>query len=86
MKKIPYKETTKINKHPKKNFVLNIANLSRPFEIFFAKICVNIKTPAKKLSHISTWKIPKVVIITKNQKLAPNVTASALNLGDESCN
>tara|TARA_B100000475_G_scaffold116849_1_gene85204 strand:- start:474 stop:638 length:165 start_codon:yes stop_codon:yes gene_type:complete len=53
LKKIPYKETTKTNKHPKKNFVLNIANLSRPFEIFFAKICVIEKTIAKKLSHIS---------------------------------
>ena len=77
-------DTTKINKIPKKIFVLIIANMSNPFESLTANICVIIKTVATNTASASKENNPIADVITKNQKENPAVTANALNLGDDS--
>ena len=64
-------------------FVLNIANTSNPFDIFFANIWVIVKTNPIKISRNSSEKTLKLELITKNQNENPAVTANDLNLGDD---
>ena len=77
-------DTTKINKIPKKIFVLIIANMSNPFESLTANICVIIKTVATNTASASKENNPIADVITKNQKENPAVTARLLNCGEES--
>jgi hypothetical protein len=68
---------------PRKIFVLINANVSKPFEIFVAKICVAIKTNTTNITKISIEKYPIVDVMMKNQKDTPAVTANDLNLGED---
>ena len=77
-------DTTKINKIPKKIFVLIIANISNPFETLTENICVIIKTVATNTASASKENNPIADVITKNQKENPAVTARLLNRGEES--
>ena len=77
-------DTTKINKIPKKIFVLIIANMSKPFESLTANICVIIKTVATNTASTSKENNPIADVIIKNQKENPAVTARLLNRGEES--
>ena len=77
-------DTTKINKIPKKIFVLIIANMSNPFESLTANICVIIKTVATNTANTSKENNPIADVIIKNQKENPAVTANALNLEEDS--
>ena len=77
-------DTTKINKIPKKIFVLIIANMSNPFESLTANICVIIKTVATNTASTSKENNPVADVIIKNQKENPAVTARLLNRGEES--
>ena len=72
-----------INNNPKKIFVLNFANISKILFNFKAKICVKIKLPITKTTKNSIEKDFIDVVIIKNQKEKPNVTAKALYLGDD---
>ena len=76
-------EITTTKSMPKKILVLIIANMSSPFEIFAAKIWVVMKIDTTKINIISTEKYPMEVVIMKNQKDRPAVTASDLNLGED---
>ena len=78
-------EIIKINKIPRKIFVLIIAKISNPFEIFFVNICVIVITIATNMIKISIEKIPVEVVIIKNQNDNPAVTASDLNRGELVC-
>ena len=69
---------------PRKIFVLAKAKTSKPFDIFFAKICVIITIDATNATKISIEKTCNVFVIIKNQNENPIVTVIALNLGDES--
>ena len=73
------------NKIPKNIFVLIIAKISNPFEIFFVNNCVILKTIATNMIKISIEKIPVEVVIIKNQKDNPAVTAMDLNRGELVC-
>ena len=73
------------NKIPKNIFVLIIAKMSSPFEIFFANICVTLRTIPTNIIKISTENIPADVVMMKNQKDNPAVTANDLNLGELVC-
>ena len=61
-----------------------IAKISNPFESFNEKICVITNTDAIKIAKNSNEKLPSADVIIKNQNDNPAVTASDLNLGDES--
>jgi hypothetical protein len=78
-------EITVPNKMPKNIFVLIIAKMSNPFEIFFANICVTLRTIATNIIKISIENIPVDEVIRKNQKDNPAVTARDLNLGELVC-
>ena len=67
----------------RKILVLISANMSSPFAIFTANICVAIRTDIIKMNNISIEKNPIEEVITKNQKDIPAVTASDLNLGED---
>ena len=84
MKSIPYSDITKTNNIPKNILVFIIAKTSNPFESFREKICVIDIVIARKTPNSSNEKTPIPVVIIINQKEKPAVTASALNLGDES--
>ena len=73
------------NKIPKNIFVLIIAKISNPFEIFFANSCVTLRTIVTNVIKISIEKIPVEDVIIKNQNDNPAVTARALNLGELAC-
>ena len=77
-------DTTKINKIPKKIFVLIIANMSNPFESLTANICVIIKIATTNTASVSKENNPIADVIIKNQKENPAVTARLLNRGEES--
>ena len=70
------------NKIPKNIFVLIIAKISNPFDIFFANICVTVRIIVTKMIKISIENIPVVDVMIKNQKENPAVTAKDLNLGE----
>ena len=84
MKNIPYSDITKTNSSPKKIFVFIIAKISNPLESLTEKTCVMVIVIARKIPSNSKEKTPMEVVIIINQKENPAVTASALNLGDES--
>ena len=84
MKSIPYSDITKTNSIPKNIFVFITAKISNPFESLTEKICVIAIVIARKIPNSSKEKTPIPVVIIINQKEKPAVTASALNLGDES--
>ena len=67
-----------MNKAPKNIFVFIIAKISNPFEIFFAKICVMLKTVTTNIIIISIENIPVDDVMIKNQKDNPAVTARDL--------
>ena len=70
---------------PKNIFVLIIAKISNPFEIFFANICVTLRTIPTNIIKISIENIPVDDVMIKNQKDNPAVTAIDLNLGELVC-
>ena len=73
------------NKIPKNIFVLIIAKISNPFEIFFANICVTLRTATTNIIKISIENTPVDDVIMKNQNDNPAVTASDLNRGELVC-
>ena len=78
-------EITVLNKIPKNILVLIIAKISNPFDIFFANICVMLKTVTTNIIIISIENIPVDDVMIKNQKDNPAVTASDLNRGELVC-
>ena len=58
--------------------------MSNAFESFNAKICVMIIINTRKITSASIENKPEADVIIKNQKENPAVTASALNLGEDS--
>ena len=65
--------------------MLIIAKISNPFEIFFANICVTLRTTTTNMIKISIENIPVEDVMMKNQKDNPAVTAKDLNLGELVC-
>ena len=78
-------EITITNKIPKNIFVLIIAKISNPFEIFFVNICVALRTTPTNIIKISIENIPVDDVMIKNQNDSPAVTAKDLNLGELVC-
>ena len=78
-------EIIKINKIPRKIFVLIIAKISNPFDIFFVNIWVTLKIIPTNNNKISKEKKPAVDEIIKNQNVKPALTAIDLNLGELVC-
>jgi len=78
-------EITVLNKIPKNILVLIIAKISNPFDIFFANICVMLKTVTTNIIIISIENIPVDDVMIKNQKDNPAVTARDLNRGELVC-
>ena len=74
-----------MNKAPKNIFVFIIAKISNPFEIFFAKIWVIVKTDKTNMIRYSNENTPVDCVRIKNQKDNPAVTARDLNLGELVC-
>ena len=72
-----------MNKIPRNTFVLNIAKISNPLEIFFANIWVIVITTPIKISKNSIENTLKLELIIKNQNENPAVTANDLNLGED---
>ena len=70
------------NKIPKNIFVLIIAKISNPFDIFFANICVTVRIIVTKMIKISIENIPVDDVMIKNQNDNPAVTARDLNRGE----
>ena len=70
---------------PKNTLVLIIANISNPFDIFFAKICVVVKRTPTKTTKYSIVNTPAALENIKNQNDKPAVTASDLNRGEDVC-
>ena len=64
--------------------MLNIANTSNALETLMERICMIENTDTIKTRKISNVKKFRLNDSTKNQKVIPADTASALNLGDES--
>ena len=80
----PYNEITKTNNIPRKILVLMIAKTSNALDNFIEKICVRTSTITTKTASASKEKTPIAVVIMKNQKENPAVTANDLNFGEES--
>ena len=78
-------EITVLNKIPKNIFVLIIAKISNPFEIFFVNIWVKLRTSVINIIKISIENIPVDDVMIKNQNDNPAVTARDLNLGELVC-
>ena len=78
-------EITVPNKIPKNIFVLIIAKISSPFEIFFVNIWVMVKIIPINNKNISKEKKPVVDVMIKNQNVKPALTAIDLNLGELVC-
>jgi len=68
---------------PRKILVLINANMSSPFEIFTANICVIMRPDTTKTSNISIENWSTEDVIMKNQNDTPVITASDLNLGED---
>ena len=58
--------------------------MSNAFESFNAKICVMVTVNTRKITSASIENKPDAEAMIKNQKVNPAVTASALNLGEDS--
>ena len=80
----PYNEITKTNNIPRKILVLMIAKTSNALDSLTEKICVMTSTITTKTASASKEKTPIAVVIMKNQKENPAVTANDLNFGEES--
>ena len=80
----PYNEITKTNNIPRKILVLMIAKTSNALDSLTDKICVMTSTITTKTASASKEKTPIAVVIMKNQKENPAVTANDLNFGEES--
>jgi hypothetical protein len=78
-------EITVPNKIPKNTVVLIIAKMSSPLDIFFAKICVTLRTIATNIIKISIENIAVDDVMIKNQNDNPAVTARDLNRGELVC-
>jgi len=76
---------TKTNKIPRNTLVLIIAKTSNTFEIFLAKIRVRVSVIPANTMRYCKENTPVPVVITKNQKDSPAVTANDLNLGEDVC-
>ncbi len=63
--------------------VLYLANVSSVLDTLIDINCINWKTNATNIAKYSSVKTPAIDVITKNQKVNPADTASALNLGDD---
>ena len=74
-----------MNNTPRNIFVLKIANISRPFDTLYAKICVIIKTDSEKINKNSNEKLSVIVVIIINQNVSPAVTVADLKRGEEIC-
>jgi len=57
--------------------------MSKPFEIFFANICVTLRTIATNMIKISMENTSVDDVMIKNQNDNPAVTARDLNLGED---
>jgi len=77
-------DITKTKRIPRNNFVLKIAKISKALDSLTEKICVKTSTITTKTASASKEKTPITVVIMKNQKENPAVTANDLNLGEES--
>ena len=69
----------------RKIFVLKIEKISKPRDIFFAKIWVSVNKIPTKIKKTSIENNPTAFKIIKNQNDIPAVTASDLKRGDEVC-
>ena len=58
--------------------------MSNAFESFNAKICVMVIINTRKITNASIENKPEADVIIKNQRENPAVTASSLNLGEDS--
>ena len=74
---------TATNKIPRKIFVLIIAIISNPFEIFFVNIWVMIKANTTNVINNSIENNPAEDVIINSQNESPAVTARDLNLEEE---
>ena len=63
--------------------MLIIAKISNNFEIFLAKICVNVNTTKINTTNDSIEKKLIVELMIKNQKENPAVTANDLKRGED---
>lgn len=72
-----------MNSAPRNILVLIIAKISSPFEILYEKIWVTIMMDMTKIANVSSEKYPVAVVMIKNQKEIPIVTARDLNLGED---
>ncbi len=86
LKIIPYIEIIKIKNIPRNIFVLIIAKTSNIFDSFFAKICVMVANAIINGIINSKENIPIALLIIKNQKENPAVTAIDLNRGEDNSN
>lgn len=68
---------------PKNILVLIFAKISSAVESFREKICVVIAVASTNIANISIENILVAEVIIKNQNEKPAVTASALNLGED---
>ena len=68
---------------PRNTFVLISAKKSNAFEIFVEKICVIIIIDITNNINNITEKTPIAEVMMKNQSENPNVTANALNRGED---
>ena len=74
----------KMNTIPKNIFVFIMAKISSAPESLTVKIWVKIRVAAINIPKDSRLKNPALVDIIKNQNDAPAVTATLLNLGEDS--
>jgi len=68
---------------PRNTLVLTIAKTSNAFESFIEKICVTVITTITNTTNSSIEKTSTADVIIKNHSENPNVTANALNLGED---
>ena len=69
---------------PRNTLVLISAKTSNTFESFIEKICVTVITTNTNTANNSIEKTLIADVIIKNHNENPNVTANALNLGEDS--
>lgn len=62
---------------------MKIAKISSALDSFIAKICVTITVTITNITNALREKKCNAEDITKNQRENPNVTAKALNLGED---
>jgi len=82
---MPYIDMTNTNNIPKNTLVLIIANISKPLETLYEKICVTMIIAVTKIKNVKKENTFNVDVIIKNQNENPIVTVSALYLGEDNC-